>query len=165
MSNIAYVGIPMRVVQALPTMKSSEFKTLSVIWSHLPRAFPSVATICRKAGLSHNTVRKNIKALIDKNILKRLTRIGSSNFYQINPMLLAKKMQEKVVKAVKDCVEYFNNKVLHTPYQKVVSPPLPTFGRLTSKVYTCLNYNLKPTVSLKSEEPFSLKSVLAVLGV
>lgn len=161
-----YVALPNKVVSCLPAMKGSDYKVLSAVWSYLPRAFPSVATLARKTGLCINTVRAALKRLYELRLLKKHIRFGSSNFYQINPELLTQKMQDKVVRAVKECVEVFNTKILGRIRQKVVAPPLPKIGTLTNKAYAYLNQSSDiPSVSFGTGGTYSMKSVMASLGM
>lgn len=138
-----FVALDMTLIKSA-SLKGNELSVLTTIVSFLPAPFPSIPTIMKRSGLSRNTVLKYLKTLTEKRIIKRLKRIGSSNFYEINPALVCRKVYDKMKSAIKKYVDDFNAKF------KGGVVPKPGVGGSTKFRHS----NYIPSVSVTKEKPF-----------
>jgi len=102
-----YIQLDVNLIKA-KELKPSSVKILTVIMSYMPQAFPSISVICDHSGLCRETVFKHLKLLEERNVLLRHRRVGTSNFYELNRVLLSDKMRKRVRTAYEKFVIAFN---------------------------------------------------------
>lgn len=103
-------------------VNDSEFRTYCVIRSlvNLKKevAWPSVETIAELSGHSTRTARRNIARLEQMDLIKRIPRNGSSNYYMV------KKLQNSsVLRNEQDIQEWMDSHAPKQPEPKKPEPP------------------------------------------
>lgn len=105
-------------------INDSEFRTYCVIRSLVNHrkevAWPSVETIAGLSGHSDRTARRNIARLETLDLINRIPRSGSSNYYQV------KKLQNsKVLRNEQDIQEWMESHPPKQPEPKKPADPKP----------------------------------------
>lgn len=91
-----FVQVNMGLVRGDESLPGNALKVLAVITSYLPRAFPSIPTICKRANLCRNTVLKWKEYLEKKGILEIGRTFGKVNLYTVAKQYLREKLAQRV---------------------------------------------------------------------
>lgn len=122
---MSFVIIDNTLIKGNLNLPGNALKVYSVIYSFLPKSYPSIKKICELTGLCRNTVLKWKSYLEDKGIVQIHRTIGRVNLYTIAKQYLTKK--------VRDSQEAFRTRALEAREkakhfrvkQKLVLPPPP----------------------------------------
>lgn len=128
-----FVPIDFKIVNGLADLSGNSLKIFTNLMSHFPRIFPSIRTIQKETGLCRNTVFKWLRFLEKRKLIKRVHRSGTSNLYEISPVLILKRKaidtMKKFIASKKAQWEarFAKNGVVPT----IGVPVVPTIGTLT----------------------------------
>lgn len=64
----------------------TEFRVLMVLFSYLPKIFPSLETIAKRSRISRRTAIRSIQALEKSNLIIKEIREGKSTLYKVRLM-------------------------------------------------------------------------------
>lgn len=89
---LGYTAVPNCLItcQVSIGITSSEFNVLVQILQYrfddgMP--YPSLQSIAKRSGLAVSSVRRNIRTLEEKGLIRRLSRIGSTNLFDVQPLI------------------------------------------------------------------------------